>query len=238
MTKVRALERGRRVRSSPMLIVRREHGRVRPGPRALRARAHESLEHLVVVDMFLTETAEARRASCCPRPRRGPRPTACTRTPSAARSACAPPCRRRATREPDWWIVAGYRQAHGPRRFRLAVAQATSSTSSARSPRSTSRPRLGPRIGTRAATTGPCPKAGHPGTPVLHVGTFPRGKRPVHAAPSYRDPAEVIDDEYPVWLTTGRRLAHYHTRTMTGRAAAQRVARARGARRGAPRRRA
>ncbi|MDA0934176.1 MAG: hypothetical protein O3C51_12035 [Planctomycetota bacterium] len=33
----------------------------------------------------------------------------------------------------------------------------------------------------------------------------------------YRDPAEVVDDEYPVWLTTGRRLEAYHTRTMTGR---------------------
>ncbi|WZE83194.1 molybdopterin dinucleotide binding domain-containing protein [Gaopeijia maritima] len=35
----------------------------------------------------------------------------------------------------------------------------------------------------------------------------------------YRDPAEVIDDDYPVWLTTGRRLETYHTRTQTGRAA-------------------
>ncbi len=32
----------------------------------------------------------------------------------------------------------------------------------------------------------------------------------------YRDPAEVISDEYPVWLTTGRRLQSYHTRTQTG----------------------
>ena len=34
----------------------------------------------------------------------------------------------------------------------------------------------------------------------------------------YRDPAEVIDSDYPVWLTTGRRLQAYHTRTQTGRA--------------------
>ena len=27
-----------------------------------------------------------------------------------------------------------------------------------------------------------------------------------------------MDADYPVWLTTGRRLQHYHTRTMTGRA--------------------
>jgi len=33
----------------------------------------------------------------------------------------------------------------------------------------------------------------------------------------YRDPAETISDEFPVWLTTGRRLQSYHTRTQTGR---------------------
>ncbi len=30
-------------------------------------------------------------------------------------------------------------------------------------------------------------------------------------------PAEVADAEYPLVLSTGRRLAHYHTRTQTGR---------------------
>ena len=38
-------------------------------------------------------------------------------------------------------------------------------------------------------------------------------------AVGYRDPAEVIDDDFPVWLTTGRRLQSYHTRTQTGRSA-------------------
>ncbi len=35
---------------------------------------------------------------------------------------------------------------------------------------------------------------------------------------SYRDPAETISEEFPIWLTTGRRLQSYHTRTQTGRA--------------------
>ena len=30
-------------------------------------------------------------------------------------------------------------------------------------------------------------------------------------------PAEVPDEQYPLVLSTGRRLAHYHTRTQTGR---------------------
>ncbi|HUF61226.1 MAG TPA: molybdopterin dinucleotide binding domain-containing protein [Verrucomicrobiales bacterium] len=63
----------------------------------------------------------------------------------------------------------------------------------------------------------PVPDHEHPGTPILHVGEFKNGRglfRQIH----YRDPAEVIDSEYPVWLTTGRRLQSYHTRTQTGRA--------------------
>ena len=34
---------------------------------------------------------------------------------------------------------------------------------------------------------------------------------------NYRDPAETISEDYPVWLTTGRRLEAYHSRTQTGR---------------------
>jgi formate dehydrogenase major subunit len=33
----------------------------------------------------------------------------------------------------------------------------------------------------------------------------------------YIPPAEVPDKEYPMVLSTGRRLYHYHTRTQTGR---------------------
>ena len=63
----------------------------------------------------------------------------------------------------------------------------------------------------------PCPTESHPGTPVLHMeGRFTRGKGafiPVDWTP----PAEVPDDQYPLVLSTGRRLYHYHTRTQTGR---------------------
>ena len=36
--------------------------------------------------------------------------------------------------------------------------------------------------------------------------------------PHYEPPPEVADDEYPLLLTTGRTLYHFHTRTKTGRA--------------------
>ncbi len=61
----------------------------------------------------------------------------------------------------------------------------------------------------------PCPSLEHPGTPFLHKdGKFTRGKGLFHAI-EYKPPAEVVDDEYPFWMTTGRVYAHYHTGTMT-----------------------
>jgi formate dehydrogenase alpha subunit len=62
----------------------------------------------------------------------------------------------------------------------------------------------------------PCPHEEHPGTRILHLEQFSRGLgkfNPVEAI----DPAEQPDDEYPLILTTGRGLYHYHTGTMTRR---------------------
>jgi formate dehydrogenase alpha subunit len=62
----------------------------------------------------------------------------------------------------------------------------------------------------------PCPTADHPGTVYLHQSKFSRGLgkfNPVTA----QDPAEQPDDEYPLILSTGRILYHYHTGTMTRR---------------------
>ena len=62
----------------------------------------------------------------------------------------------------------------------------------------------------------PCLDGEHPGTPILHVNQFPRGVGkfvPVRA----NDPAELPDEEYPLILSTGRVLYHYHSGTMTRR---------------------
>jgi len=56
----------------------------------------------------------------------------------------------------------------------------------------------------------------HPGTPILHIGQFTRGKgkfMPIDHVP----PAELPDDEYPMILTTGRVLYHWHGGEMTRR---------------------
>jgi len=62
----------------------------------------------------------------------------------------------------------------------------------------------------------PCPSPDHPGTPILHVDKFARGKGLFHAI-EYIPPAELPDKDYPFFLTTGRILYQYHTRTMTMR---------------------
>jgi predicted molibdopterin-dependent oxidoreductase YjgC len=50
----------------------------------------------------------------------------------------------------------------------------------------------------------------------LHVEKFASGKGVFHPI-DYIPPAELPDDEYPFFLTTGRILYQYHTRTMTMR---------------------
>lgn len=63
----------------------------------------------------------------------------------------------------------------------------------------------------------PVPNEDHPGTPVLHVGQFPRGLGQF-AGTDHVIPAEMPDDEYPLMLTTGRVIYHWHGGEMTRRA--------------------
>jgi formate dehydrogenase alpha subunit len=62
----------------------------------------------------------------------------------------------------------------------------------------------------------PCPTPEHPGTQFLHAQQFSRGHGLFHAVEA-QDPAEEPDEEYPLIMTTGRVLFHYHTGTMTRR---------------------
>ena len=64
----------------------------------------------------------------------------------------------------------------------------------------------------------PCPGAEHPGTPILHTQQFTRGQGKFHPV-SYRAPAEQVDAKFPLVLTTGRLLNQYHTGTMVRKSA-------------------
>ncbi|HEL7529232.1 TPA: formate dehydrogenase subunit alpha [Enterococcus faecalis] len=62
----------------------------------------------------------------------------------------------------------------------------------------------------------PCRSLTDPGTPIMHVGSFARGKGLFRAIP-YKQAQELPDEEYPYLMSTGRMLYHYNTRAMTGR---------------------
>ncbi len=54
----------------------------------------------------------------------------------------------------------------------------------------------------------------HPGTPYLFAATFPRGRGKFHALED-AGMAEMPDEDYPLILTTGRVLEHWHGGTLT-----------------------
>jgi assimilatory nitrate reductase catalytic subunit len=62
----------------------------------------------------------------------------------------------------------------------------------------------------------PCPAEDHPGTPRLFADTFPTPSgRARFRAVAHGVPADNRDDEYPLYLTTGRVLAQYQSGTQT-----------------------
>jgi predicted molibdopterin-dependent oxidoreductase YjgC len=62
----------------------------------------------------------------------------------------------------------------------------------------------------------PCPTEDHPGTPYLFTESFPRGKGKLTPI-AYRPSSELPDEEYPLILSTGRVLYHWHGGTLTRR---------------------
>lgn len=71
----------------------------------------------------------------------------------------------------------------------------------------------------REALRWPVPATDHPGTPILHVGRFTRGKGRFQIT-EHIPARELPDEEYPFILTTGRVLYHWHGAEMTRRAQA------------------
>ncbi len=63
----------------------------------------------------------------------------------------------------------------------------------------------------------PCPAVDHPGTPVLHGETFPGGGRAAFRPLVWTPSGEAVDAHYPFLLNTGRSLFHFNAATMTGR---------------------
>ncbi len=175
--------------------------------------ALRSLDHLVVIDLFLTETA-ALADVVFPATAWGETEGTCTNTERRVqrlRKAVDPP----GEAKPDWWIVAQIAKRLGIHGFEWTEAKEVFNELCELS--ATYHGLDWDRI-EHGEYHWPVPEKGHPGTPRLHEERFING-RGVFKLIEYRDPAETINSEFPLWLTTGRRLQSYHTRTQTGRAA-------------------
>ena len=72
------------------------------------------------------------------------------------------------------------------------------------------------RLETLGSLQWPCPTAEHAGTQYLHKGRFSRGLGKFFPV-EFKAAAELPDADYPLVLTTGRIMFHYHTGTMTRR---------------------
>lgn len=74
------------------------------------------------------------------------------------------------------------------------------------------------KIQARDGVFWPCPSEEHPGTPRLFAQHFPTpsGRARFHAV-RHQGPAEAPDTQFPLFLTTGRVLAHYQSGTQTRR---------------------
>lgn len=62
----------------------------------------------------------------------------------------------------------------------------------------------------------PCPAPDHPGTPIMHVGKFSKGIGSYSAAP-YKPSQELPDEDYPFIMMTGRILYQYNACALTSR---------------------
>jgi len=172
--------------------------------------ALQKLEFLVVQDLFLTETAELADVVL-------PAASFAEKSGTFSNTERRVQLVRQAIKpigeaKPDWQIIAELGKRMGgqfdyasPAEIMDEIAKVTPSYGGI------SHQRL-----EKGSLHWPCPTADHPGTPILHQGKFSRGLgkfTPVSFVP----PSEQPDEEYPFVLTTGRRLQHYHTGTMTRR---------------------
>jgi formate dehydrogenase major subunit len=173
--------------------------------------ALKSLDHLVVIDIFLTETGRLADI-VLPATAFGETDGVQTNTERRVQRlrAAVPPAGQA---KPDWWIVSQIARRIGIPGFEFESAKEVFNELCSLSPIYAGLD--WDRID-KSEYIWPVPHKDHPGTPILHQGEFKNG-RGIFKVIGYRDPAETISDSFPVWLTTGRRLESYHSRTQTGR---------------------
>jgi len=168
----------------------------------------KNLDFLVVQDIFLTETAKLADVvlpSACFAEKDGTF-TNTERRVQRIRKAVNPPGEAKA----DWEIIArlatrmGYSMNYSSaEEIMIEICKVT--------------PSYGGITYQRLEGEGiqwPCPTPEHKGTRYLHRDRFTRGRGLFHAI-DYIPPAELPDEKYPLILSTGRVLYHYHYHTGT-----------------------
>jgi formate dehydrogenase alpha subunit len=170
-----------------------------------------NLDFLVVQDIFLTETAQLADV-VLPAASFAEKDGTFTNTDrrvQRVRKGVDPPGEARA----DWEIIADLATRMGyEMRYRSAAEIFNEIMELTPSYAGISYKRLDKEGGLQW----PCPTPKHPGTPYLHKDKFVRGRGLFHAI-EFIPPAELPDKGYPLLLTTGRVLYHYHTGSMTRR---------------------
>ncbi len=174
----------------------------------------KNLEFMVVQDIFMTETAalaDVVLPAACFAEKDGTQTNTERRVQLWHKAQDAP-----GQAKPDWRIISELAAKMGyaaqfpytsPEEIFTEVSKVT--------------PSYGGMTYERLGSEGlhwPCPTVDHPGTPILHKEKFatPDGLG-IFTPIEFKPPAEVPDAEYPLILTTGRCLWHWHTGTMTRR---------------------
>lgn len=172
-----------------------------------------NLEFLVVQDLFLTETA-ALADVVLPAASFAEKEGTFTNTERRVqliRKAVEPPGEARA----DWEIVCDVATAMGyPMRYENAAEIMVEIASLVPSYAGIRHERL-----ESGSIQWPCLDTDHPGTRYLYAESFPSasGRGMFHVVNQDEAGEDVQGDEYPLNLSTGRLLEHYHTGTMSRR---------------------
>ena len=173
-----------------------------------------ALDHLVVQDIFLTETAYLADVvlPATAWPEKVGTVTNTDRMVQLGRKAIESPGQAR----PDLWIINQLARGIGldwhyshPREVFEEMRTCMSSIAGI----------TWDRLERESSVTYPCEKEGDPGQPVVFVTSFPTATGRGRFVPAdLISAAERPDEQYPMVLITGRQLEHWHTGAMTRRA--------------------
>ena len=173
------------------------------------------LEHLVVQDIFVTETAQFADVvlPSYAWPEKDGSVTNTNRQVQRGRAALRAP----GEAKPDWWITQQLARRMGldwdyagPEEIYAEMQKGMDSLDNID----------WARLSEENSVTYPCLTPGGEGEDVVFGEGFPRASGRARFVPTWPTPPdETLDDDYPTVLTTGRQLEHWHTGSMTRRAA-------------------